>query len=79
MLLHIGILLLQALGFTLIFLIGWHLHVRTSQFYQMASRLPGPPVLPVLGNILDLMGGPDGEHGCIPFYSKCIYLKLFQF
>lgn len=53
-------LLLAILSLTLLlFLLYYHWHRR--YIYLLASKLPGPPALPLIGNGLSLMCKPEGK------------------
>ena len=47
------------LGCLTIAVVGWWIHFKTSRFHRLLNRLPGPTVVPFLGNALQVAGGFD--------------------
>jgi hypothetical protein len=55
--------------------VGWWLHFKTSRFHRLLNRLPGPTLVPFLGNALKVAGGFDRIHNKLFYESK---FKLFD-
>lgn len=67
----------MVLSFIITLLVGVWLSIKFKGWYQerarmlyLASKLPGPPTIPLLGNALQFACGPEGKYFFyIPIYN----------